>query len=359
LEVTNNGLIFELNDSSLLMAKTSSLKPPFTLQALKEAPLGDDDAVAEAVADFADLRKGQYAQGICGVFPPNRFLQRVSVDQPAKLKDPAYLPALLKDKHKIEYTKNRLAILSAKDGLRAEPERVPLKELIFCGAPPDEFDALQEALVSYNAYPQKLELGTLATMAALMHYCRVMELEGPVLMVEISAETSHAYIFDGSDLNISRPIPYGTRSMYPIVQKELGLKDEESAKKLFYSNTFDFTEMATALLKNLMKELQASCGYYEVQTGHTIEHLFIGNLPKNLHWVTNNVARAIGVEPLKIDYLKWLASLGGNAAEDVDMTSLDARWVGVFGLLGDFSFKPSEQAIAQTPKAQPEEGGAQ
>ena len=67
--------------------------------------------------------------------------------------------------------------------------------------------------------------------------------------------------------------------MFPVIQAELGLKDEDSARKLFYSNTFDFTEMGPSLLRKLLKELQASTGFYEVQTGQTIGQLYLALLP--------------------------------------------------------------------------------
>ena len=78
----------------------------------------------------------------------------------------------------------------------------------------------------------------------------------------------------------TRPIPQGLESMIPVVQKELGLKDEESAKKLFYSNTFDFTSMGNALIKKLLKELQSSIGFYEVQTGQSVGLLHGTQLPQ-------------------------------------------------------------------------------
>ena len=42
-----------------------------------------------------------------------------------------------------------------------------------------------------------------------------------------------------------------------MLGQALGLKDEESARKLFYSNTFDFTGMGSVLTKKLIKELQS------------------------------------------------------------------------------------------------------
>ena len=196
----------------------------------------------------------------------------------------------------------------------------------------------------------------MATIGALMHYCRVANIVGPVLMAEISTASSNVYIFDNNDLSVCRPINHGVQGMFPVVQRELGLKDEESARKLFFSDTFDFTEMAPALLKNLLKELQASSGYYEVQTGQTIGHIFIGNIPSNLSWMIKTLSRSLGIDSLEIDYEKWLSALGGTPSDAVDLLSLDPRWCGTFALMGDFTFEPSMQ---ETAPAQPLAGGAQ
>ncbi|MBI3887259.1 MAG: hypothetical protein HY302_16260 [Opitutae bacterium] len=134
-------------------------------------------------------------------------------------------------------------------------------------------------------------------------------------------------------MEISRPIPSGTAAMIPVVLKELGLKDEESAKKLFYSNTFDFTSMGDTLIKKLIKELQSSIGFYEVQTGQSIGSVFCTQLPANLGWLGATMAGALGVPPFKMDLLPWLESLDIRFADGVAPSPLDERWVGLFALM--------------------------
>src|SRR5213083_683655 len=96
--------------------------------------------------------------------------------------------------------------------------------------------------------------------------------------------------------------------MVPIVQKELGLKDEESARKLFYSNTFDFTGMGPLLIKKLLKELQSSIGFYEVQTGQSVGQVLITQLPPKLSWLEGAVTSNLGIASLKLDPVPWLQS---------------------------------------------------
>ena len=55
-----------------------------------------------------------------------------------------------------------------------------------------------------------------------------MKSKTPVLVLEIGADTTHSFIVTANGIEASRPIPQGLDAMVPIVQKELGLKDEES-----------------------------------------------------------------------------------------------------------------------------------
>jgi len=120
--------------------------------------------------------------------------------------------------------------------------------------------------------------------------------------------------------------------MIPVVQKELGLKDEESARKLFYSNTFDFTSMGGTLIKKLLKELQSLIGFYEVNTGQSIGSVLCTQLPANLGWLSTTMAGALGVGTFKLELLPWLESHGIKLADGVTLTPPDDRWFGLFAL---------------------------
>jgi hypothetical protein len=135
----------------------------------------------------------------------------------------------------------------------------------------------------------------------------------------------------------SRPIPQGLDAMVPIVQKELGLKDEESARKLFYSNTFDFTGMGPLLIKKLLKELQSSIGFYEVQTGQSVGQLLSTQLSPKLSWLDTAIATALGVTSLKVDPVPWLQSRQITVPEALTKNAQDARWLGLLGLMAHYN----------------------
>ena len=122
------------------------------------------------------------------------------------------------------------------------------------------------------------------------------------------------------------------------------MKDEESAKKLFYSNTFDFTGMGPLLVKKLLKELQSSIGFYEVQTGQSVGQVICTMLPAKLAWLDGAIASALGVSSTKLDLVAWLQSRQVTIPEGVAPDGVDLRWLGLLSLMAN-------QAPAQSPHA--------
>jgi len=338
---TSKALIVELTEFSLLVARASSLEPPITLEGVEEIALSEgEENIRSAILSMVGNPKIQYAHAICGIYPPSRVIRRATLDNPAKTKDPAYLPEFLKNQFKIDVASYAVSVLNATGGGEFGSEKAATKELVFCGAPRLSLTGEQQRLQSYGIFPTRVEIGSLATVGAVLDYQQMKGEKSPTLILEMGYDEAVVLVCNGRSLDVARPVPYGLRSMYPIVQKELGLKDEESAQKLFGSSTFDFAEMGPTLLKKLLKELQASTGFYEVQTGQTIGNIFLGLAPDNLGWIATTLSKTLGVHVLKPDYDSWLDQQGVKVADGVDLANLGPRWFGLFSLMGNYTKKP-------------------
>ena len=95
--------------------------------------------------------------------------------------------------------------------------------------------------------------------------------------------------------------------------------------------------MGPALLNKMLKELQSSMGYYEVQTGQMIEQIFLTLLPKDLNWIHQILSQSLGVEVLHLDYPSWLQSQNINVNNEVELEGLDSRWLSLFSLMGNYN----------------------
>lgn len=338
LDKRHKGLFVEATGLTILAASTSSIRPPFEVESLREfSPAGEQEALRAFVDDLVGHKSQRYVPSHCAVYPESRFFRRHSIESAAKVKDQRYFTDLLSNQFRIDPAKNVAAVLVATDGNDFDPEK-PIanqKELLICGAGKHDLQRAQERLLDVNIFPETLQIGSINLIGGLINYLSVQEESGPILFVELTPETANLFIVTPKGLDLCRPVSFGLNGMFAIIQSELGLKDEDSARRLFHSETFDFTEMGPQLVRRLVKELQASTGFYEVQTGQTIEYLFLSPLPKNLRWLEPVLTRALGVRSLAPAYRPWLEKRGIKVGGAVQLDNLEPRWLGLFSLMGE------------------------
>ena len=328
----SKGFCVEIGEYSTLLARLSQLEAPYIVEELNEFPSADVGALTEWVKGTEGKGSSGYAHATCGIYPAKRIVRRHTLD-PKKVKEPAYFNEIYTQQFRIDSEKYTIKALNPDDGSEYDMVKATQKEALFCGLPSEEIITVQDKLLEHGVYPERLELGTLAMMGGLVNYLKFKQSKSPVLLLEIGEDATQSFIISADGVDISRPIPSGIAAMIPVVQKELGLKDEESAKKLFYSNTFDFTSMGGALVKKLLKELQSSIGFYEVQTGQSIGNVLCTQLPSSLGWLGTTMAGALGVPPLKMDMVPWLESLDIKLATGVTLSQPEERWAGLFSLI--------------------------
>ena len=326
------GFCVEIGEHVTLMARLSQSEAPFIVEELKELPSNDNDGMAAWIKGAEGKGSSGYIHATCGIYPAKRLVRRHTLDV-KRVKDPAYFPEIYSQQFRVEADKYTIRALNPDDGSEYDQSKATQKEALFCGLPSEDVVALQDKLLEQGVYPERLELGSLATLGGMVNYLKFKQAKTPVLLLEIGQENTQSFILSADGVDISRPIPSGIAAMIPVVQKELGLKDEESAKKLFYSNTFDFTSMGGVLVKKLLKELQSSIGFYEVQTGQSIGNVFCTQLPSSLSWLSSTMAGALGVAPLKIELVPWLESLNIKLSESVNLGQNEERCFGLFSLL--------------------------
>ena len=328
----SKGFCAEFGERSVMLARMSQLAAPIVVEELRELSLGDADGLREWIKAAPGRGPTGYIHCCTGIYPTKRVVRRHTLDL-KRAKEPAYFNEIYSQQFRIEPEKYTMLALNAGDGSEYDSAKASQKEVLYCGMPAEEIVSTQDRLLEQSIYPERLELGSVATLGALVNYFKFKQAKTPVLLLEMGNESVQSYILSSEGVDISRPIPSGVASMIPVVQKELGLKDEESAKKLFYSNTFDFTSMGGTLIKKLLKELQSSIGFYEVQTGQSIGNVLCTQLPVNLGWLGATIASALGVTPLKLDLGPWLESRDIKLADGVTPNPPDERWLGLFALI--------------------------
>lgn len=329
----SKGFFVEKSAHTVLLARTSSPNAPMVVEEVRECAADDAEALAAAITELQPKKAPSgYMQAVCGVYTPKRVVRRVTLE-PKRLKDPAYLGEVVSQQLRIEPDKYTTVVLNANDGADFDATKPnPQKDVIFGAISGDEILQTQERLLEEGIYPDRLELGSLSVLGGLIDYLKFTDDSTSVLVLETGPDVTNSYIVTSSGVEASRPIPQGYDSMIPIVQSELGLKDAESARKLFFSNTFDFTGMGPVLIKRLIKELQSSIGFYEVQTGQSVGLLYSLLLPPKLAWLDGAIASGMGIQSLRIDPADWLSSRQITLSDAVK-PKVEARWFGLFSLM--------------------------
>jgi hypothetical protein len=303
------GFFAELSGHTFTVARTSSPTPPFTVEEVRTCS-GDKPADITALLEELQPKRrgpGKYVHASCAVYPDSGFVRRVVLD-PKRLSESGYLDEAVQTNCRVSPSEYMLAAMSAVNGVDVHQE--PEKDIIFAGISIQDVNAVQKRLLGMGLFPERLELGTLSVIGGLTSYRKHGNISSPTLLLEVRDNSIQSFVVGEKGLEAARPISQGIDAMIPIVQKELGLKDEESARRLFHSNTFDFTGMASAFTKKLIKELQSSIGFYEVQTGQSIGQVLCTMVPAKLNWLQSAIATQLGVESLEISYSAWLSSLG-------------------------------------------------
>jgi len=330
----NKGYFVEHNSHSVLLASTSARTSPMVIEELHCAPTGNAEAVDEVVKQLRPKKSGQsgYMHATCGVYANGRVVRHVALD-PKRYKESSYMDDVLANQIRVEADKYTLALLGARDGFDFDFNVTTNKDAIVVGMLSDEVVGFQNTLLQRGIYPERLEVGTLSTLGGIVDYLKFSQVKTPTLVLEIDTDSTQSFIVSDAGVENSRPISQGLEAMIPAVQKEIGLKDAEAARKLFYSNAFDFTGMGPVLIKKLLKELQSSVGFYEVQTGQSIGQVICTLLPPKLGWLENAISTQLGVAVLTVEYPKWLEARGITLGDAVKKQELNNRWLGLFSLM--------------------------
>jgi len=316
-----------------MVARTSGTGATFTVEELVECAAHDSQAIAEMLEQIQGGKStDRFLHAGVGIYPPTRVVRYYELDL-KRLKAPEYLNEVMVQQLRIEPAKFMVMLLNARNGSDYDLVKATQKGVLFCGLPTEDVTKHQEQLIAAGVYPERLELCSVATLGALTDYLNHAKLKAPTLVLEMGLDATSSFIVTGEGVDASRPIPLGLDAMVAGVQKELGLKDEETARKLFYSSEFDFNETAPVLLKRLTKELQSLIGFYEVQTGQTVGRVLITQLPSNLRWIETALAMGLGIEVLEWDPVEWLGRHEITIGEGVAHSILEPRWLGLLSLM--------------------------
>ena len=343
LSSKRKSFFFEASEFTYYGATATAFEPPLTVQEFMLLPATEEQQLRSILEGMSSGKgKRSMIQGNCSVYPDSRFLCRASIDT-KKLRDPEYLSDNLKSEFQINPENNAVRLLNPNLGTEIDLESNFGKHLLYCGGESEELAGIQESLIEMGIYPRAIEIGTITCLGGLIDYLKWKDISAPVLSVEIQGDFSNVFIVSQKGLLLAKKVNHGINSMIPMLQKELGLDDEEAARKLLFSQTLDFEDIGPRLLRKLMHELQASTGFFEVQTGVSVAMCFTPVIPDGFSWILDALLESLGVSTLEIDLPGWLEHQDIKLSDEVAAQVDGNRDFRFFTLLGSYSSEDSNE----------------
>ncbi|HCR31334.1 MAG TPA: hypothetical protein DIV79_15110 [Opitutae bacterium] len=338
--------IVEYRPASIRVARVSALAAPITIEAIEEISLEDEaDAIANSVRKLSGAKSNGYLNGCCVVYPERRVVRQVSIDAP-KGKETEFIFSVLHDE--IENAPPELSAhcLSPETGQEVNPSDFSRKEVIICGVPNPDIEKIQKGMLENAIYPRRIELGTVGLIGAMQNALAWKQSKFPALMIEVDERSTNAVIIGVNGVEMSRKVLTGTQDIADALKEELNLKDDAAAERLLSSKDFDFSSISRKILRKLLRELQSSIGYYEVQTGQSVSWIHSSSKGVSMDWLELSLGASLNLKPFELDFHAWLESLEIRFADEELASKVDVSWMAMLSALCSFGCEKDKEEAA-------------
>ncbi len=335
ISTKNKEFIVEYRPTSIRAARVSSLKPPVVVEELFSCSLNQDETDASTMREFAKIKQNAYMMSHCTIYPERRTVRRVTIDS-GRGKETDFIFDLLKNELKTEADDVTAFCLSPESGAEIDPSDYNKKNVLVCAAAKEEILDIQQSLLKIGVYPRRAEIGTISLIGIIKETVATEKASQPILFLEVEDEFSSAIIVGPEGIEMSRRIDTGYAHIASALKLELNLKDEAAAEKLLASTDFDFGSFSKTILKKMIRELQSSIGFFEVQTGQSISRLHCVRHHSNLNWFQDSLSQELNLDAFNLDISSWLESKNIKLSENESTKNLDLTWLGLLSLLCEF-----------------------
>lgn len=335
ISAKKKNFIVEFRPSTIRAARISSDTAPTVIEEVLEIDLLKNDSPATAIREFSKSKSNGYMHASCSVYPQDRIIRQILLES-ARGKEVPFVVDYLRSSAGVDPDTFSVHCLSPADGGDIDLAAYNKKEILICGASTNSLAQTQDRLVESGIYPRRLELGTLGAIGALKDAIGSDSNRPPVLFLEIDVESTNAVIVGPKGVEMARKIDCGSMHIVQALKEEMNLKDEISAEKILSSRDFDLGPIAPKLLRKLLRELQSSIGFFEVQTGSSVSELYCLKEGKILGWLESSICDLLNLTPLSFDLNKWLEKNEISAASEEVLQQIDRTWVGLLSLALEF-----------------------
>lgn len=307
------GRFIEYNDFSLVLARTRGQPGACTLEELKEVPLDNAAAVAEALQATFPESGEKPVSAVVLLRPKQRQLTAASNLTAAEwLAKPEFA----------DWQNPVASTVAAKDGNRNVAKGVMAA---MAAASNDSLEQARTALTGWKVEPSRLIVAPFATAGAVAAARQKSGEAAPVLILECGEQGSHLLLVSRNGLLAARALALTLDDIAEAVRSELGLKFKGAATKLFFNENYDFSDAGTRIAAQLAPKIKAEITAMAGNTPPTA--FFCAGMPAKQDWFGDSLAGALELPKLSIDLAAWNTSAGltiGNSS-----LTLSTTWLGL------------------------------
>ena len=338
------GVLINQNEHVIQLARLGRLdEKPITVDAFAElAPADEDGFDGWIKRTFPDRGPG-YLAAYGGFHPADRVLLRENINT-RRLAEPDFLANLLAEQARLPSTRDWFVrALHPTDG-ELFTVTTPPRPGLLVGIPLNSVREVQNRLRKARIRPQRLEVGTVALLGALMRHLRQIAYPHAVVACELGITQTRIYLLGKDGVHTPAALPHGLRSIEETAMKELGVPDIATARRALENPTEELRGHGRRLVRALTRHLKPAVDYFEMQTGQPIGALFCAHLPANLAWLEEALCAAVDLEFLAPDFATWLPTVNLALAPDTPPPS--RSWFQPLSLIGQLTPIP----VANEPK---------
>ncbi|HXA14488.1 MAG TPA: PEGA domain-containing protein, partial [Opitutaceae bacterium] len=337
---TDKAYFVELNDFSIVLARSSALRSSVVIEDIREVPLDNKAGLEEAVqAVFPETKSGT-TEVFAALRPKQRGLHLSSADEGKKFATLSALPGVLSEPALANFSPGEFTAVYAGNGLTISGQGAPW---LLAAAAKDSYAEALATLQGLKLVPSRISPATLSAAGSLASALKLKADGSTALLFEFGEFCTHLLLVSRDGVEAVRSVPVTMDKVAEAVQVELGLKFKGSAAKLFFNDSYDFSETGTKIAARIAQELTADIS----AIGHTPAALACTGLPAKQNWFATSLAGALNLAPFAPDLKSWCEQTHLVIPDSTVESSLTPAWLGFLYLIGSYQPASPEKSVWQ------------
>src|SRR5580692_1806352 len=326
---TDKGYFVELNHFSILLARSSALRSPLAIEDIREVPLDNKAGLEEAVqAVFPETKSGT-ANVFAALRPKQHGFYLSSADEGKKFATLVALSGVLTEPALASLSPCEYTAVYARDGLTISGQGAPW---LLAAAAKESYAQALATLQELKLVPTRISPATLSAAGGLASALKLKGDDSTALLFEFGEISTHLLLVSRNGVEAVRPTAVTMDKVAEAVQVELGLKFKGSAAKLFFNESYDFSETGAKIAARIAQELMADIE----ALGQTPAAFACTGLPAKQNWFANHLAGALNLAPFAPDLKSWSAQAHLTFTDNAQESSLTPAWLGFLHLIGNY-----------------------